>query len=143
MRSARPLVLLDTNAALLPFRTGVPLAAEVERLVPGAELAVPDAVRGELDRLVERGEPHAAAARALVGPLRTVRVDERGDRAVRAAALALGAPVVTADRLLARRLRTDGVTVIVPRDRARLELQPGAPAPPPSVRRERRPRPKR
>jgi rRNA-processing protein FCF1 len=92
-------------------------------LLPGAELAVPSAVRAEIDRLVARRASHATAARSLVDGLRAVPSALRGDAAVREAAVRLRAAVVTADRALAERLRRAGVAVLVPRDRARLELK--------------------
>jgi rRNA-processing protein FCF1 len=88
-------------------------------------------VRGELDRLVERGAPHAAAARSFARRLRPVPTDGRGDRAVLAVAARLRATVVTADRALGEALRRAGVAVLVPRDRTRLELRlPGVAAGP-------------
>jgi len=84
---------------------------------------VPTAVRAELELLVERRAPHAEAARALARPLRTVRTSGRGDLAVVEAAVRLHAAVVTADRALAGVLRQAGAAVLVPRDRARLELK--------------------
>jgi rRNA-processing protein FCF1 len=120
-------VLLDTNATFLPFREGVALASEVDRLLPGAELAVPEAVVAELDRLVARRTPHAAAAAAFARTLRPVGSNGRGDEAVVAAARQLRATVVTADRALTTRLRRVGVAVLSPRDRVRLELKPPRP----------------
>jgi rRNA-processing protein FCF1 len=126
VRSGRT-VLLDTNAALLPFRSGTDVAGEVARLLPAARLAVPDAVRAEVDRLVARKVAFAEAARALIERWPTVPTFGRGDSAVYRAALGLGAAVVTADRAFADRLRAAGVDTLVPRDRQRLELRRGAP----------------
>ena len=116
-------MLVDTNAAFLPFRTGLELRREVERWLPGAELAVPTVVHAELERLVVRGAPLAAAAQAFASSLRSVRTTGRGDPAIVAVAGRLRATVLTADRALAERLRRVGVAVLVPRDRARLELK--------------------
>jgi len=120
-------VLLDTNALLLPVRTGFPLVAEVDRIRPGARISVPTSVLEELDRLVARGVRGARAAAALARGFDIVQVGARGDRAVLLAAMERHGWVVTADRILARRLREFGVTVLVPRDRHRLELKPGRP----------------
>lgn len=84
---------------------------------------MPTAVRAELDLLVGRGAAWAAAARSFAGRLRTVRTTGRGDSAVVEVAVRLRAAVVTADRVLAERLRRAGVAVLVPRDRTRLELK--------------------
>ena len=133
------LVLLDTNAAFLPFREGLALEQEVDRLLPGAELAVPTAVRAELDLLVGRGAARALAARSFAGRLRTVRTAGRGDSAVVEVAVRLRTAVVTADRALAERLRRAGVAVLVPRDRTRLELKLPRAAVRPGGRPPRRP----
>jgi rRNA-processing protein FCF1 len=117
------LVLLDTNAIFLPFREALPLTTEVDRMLPGAELALPSSVRDELNRLVERGVPHAAAARAFAQRLRVVPSKGRGDRGVLEAAVRLRATVVTADGALADSLRRAGAAVLTPRDRSRLDLR--------------------
>ena len=118
-------MLLDTNALYLPFRVGLDLVAEVERLLPGARPSVPAPVLGELDRLEARGVEHARAARALAGQFPSLAGAGRGDAGVLAAATRLGASVVTADRRFAERLRRAGVAVLIPRDRNRLHLLPG------------------
>jgi rRNA-processing protein FCF1 len=114
----------------LPFRVRFPLLAEVDRLVPGARIAVPSSVRNEVDRLAERGVTGAAAASAFAARFPTVRTAGRGDDGVLRAARYARAAVVTADRALAVRLRSEGVTVLVPRDRHRLELRPAVRAAP-------------
>ncbi|HTP53832.1 MAG TPA: hypothetical protein VML94_02565 [Thermoplasmata archaeon] len=123
------MVLLDTNALLLPFRGQFDLSGEVERVVPGAELAVPGSVLGELDRLIARGVRSAGAARDHARRYRVIATQERGDAAVQAVAVAEGALVLTADRAFVLRLRAAGVSVLVPRDRSRLELLLGRPSP--------------
>ncbi len=103
------------------MRAGFPLEAEVERLRPGATLAIPASVLGELDRLLDRETPDAASARALASRFLAVATIGRGDAAVRWAALRHDAWVVTGDRELRERLRRDGIPVLYPRDRHRLE----------------------
>jgi rRNA-processing protein FCF1 len=128
-------VLLDTNALFLPIRAGFPLEAEVERHQTGAILGVPTSVLHELDRLVDRATPDAAAARALAARFRPVTTRGAGDEAVLNAALRTGAWVVTADRALRARLTARGVGVLAPRDRHRLEPYYPEPAAGPSPRR--------
>jgi len=110
---------------MLPVRNHFPIEAEVERLCPGSDLAVPSSVVGELETLVRKGVPGARAAVALARTLPTLRVPGRGDSAILRAALEQRAWVVTADRALASRLRSQGITVLVPRDRHRLEIHRG------------------
>jgi len=128
----RAIVLLDANALFLPFRSGLPLTDEIERLCPGAAVRVPSPVLRELDGLVDRGIRGAALARDLARSFAGLAATGRGDAAVVRAAVATGGCVLTADRVLARRLLDRGVSVLVPRDRSRLELRRGrlpAPAP--------------
>jgi rRNA-processing protein FCF1 len=128
-------VLLDANALLLPVRTLFPLESEVDRINPGARLVVPSSVIDELGRLVARGVSGARGALALAQRFPVIPVEGRGDAAILRAAVRHGAWVVTADRALAEQLRRQGVNVLVPRDRHRLELHRGrasTPSPPPS-----------
>ena len=128
-------MLLDVNALLLPVRTRFPLEAEVDRIRPGARLAVPSSVVDELGSLVTREVVGARGAFALAQKFPVLAVAGRGDAAILGAAVRHGAWVVTADRTLAERLRRKGVNVLVPRDRHRLELHPGnvpAASPPPT-----------
>jgi uncharacterized protein len=108
---------------------GFPLEAEVGRLRPGAVLAVPSSVLAELDHLVERGTPDAAAARAFAARYSPTPAPGTGDDAILRVAVRLGAWVVTADRDLRSRLNEKGINVLSPRDRHRLELFRGVRAP--------------
>ncbi len=124
-------MVLDTNILFLVVRSGFPLEAEVDRLLPGARLLVPASVVGELDGLAKSLIPGAMAALALSDRFTVLVTRERGDDGVIEAAIAAHAGVVTADRELRRRLAIRGITALVPRDRHRLEVVPGR-APPPS-----------
>lgn len=113
-----------------PFTHGVRFAPELQRLFPGGtRLLVPSSAAGELARLERQGVVGARLARSLAETLPTLPVDGRGDDGILEAAVHHGAVVATADRGLATRLRRAGFSVVVPRDRARLELLgPKAPA---------------
>jgi rRNA-processing protein FCF1 len=121
-------VVVDTNALFLPLRSGFPLDAEIARLVPGARVVVADASRRELVRLAARGIPRAAAARALSERYGRLTSEAEGDDGVLASARRRRAVLLTADRELQQRARALGLSVLVPRDRHRLELLPGRPA---------------
>ncbi len=133
-RPGRRLVLLDTNALLLPFTAGIDLRAEVRRWDAAAVVAVPTGARGELDRLVARGVRFAVAARALAASFPELPTDRRGDAGLLELARERGAAVVTADRGLGRRLRAAGVPVLTPRDRNRLTALGPRPGPKRPVR---------
>lgn len=127
-------MLLDTNILFLPVRNGFPLEAELARLAPGAVPTVPTAVLDELERLVLRATPDAAAALAFARRFPRVSVAGRGDDALVRAAAGQRFRVATGDRELRDRLLGMGVEVFAPRDRHRLELHR-----PRTVLRSRRP----
>jgi len=125
-RPAEEIVLLDTNAVLLAFTSGVDLVGEVARLRPGATVCVPTTVLGELDRLAARATPFARAAAELARRLPSIPAPGRGDASIAALARRLGAAVVTADRALRDRLSADGIPVLYPRGPGRLSEYPRA-----------------
>lgn len=114
-------MLVDANVLFLAVGDRFPLSAEVDRHRPGATLAVTTSVLRELDRLVARRVPRAAAARLLAERWPALTAPGVGDAALARAAVRTKAWVVTADRELRARLRSAGVVVLAPRDRHRLE----------------------
>ncbi len=106
-------------------------------------MVVPSSVRAELERLVGEEVPHAALARAFAARLRTIPTTLRGDAAVLDVAIRTGAPVLTSDRVLAERIASVGGSVLVPRDRSRLELRRGSRRESPPTRPASRRRPNR
>jgi rRNA-processing protein FCF1 len=114
------LVILDTNAALLPFRERFPLEESIERVAPGAELVVPENVRSELSRLSEEGVPEARAAQRWCERFRSLSVKATGDAGILEAATILHAPVVTSDRALLEELQRRGLPAYRPRGRSGL-----------------------
>ena len=120
-----PRVLLDTNALFLPFTRHFPLEQEIHRILEGARIEVPQSVRGELDRLVERSRPNARAARAYAERFPVVPTDLKGDAAIETLARDLGAIIVTADGELRRRLYAKGMKVLFPRGEKHLAFVQG------------------
>jgi rRNA-processing protein FCF1 len=131
-------VVVDTNILFLVIRAGFPLEAEVDRVLPGSELLVPESVVAELEGLAKSLIPGAMAAQALAERCTVVPTRTRGDDGVIEAAVTTQSWVATADRELRRRLTLRGVTSLVPRDRHRLEVVHGRPAPPRKLGRSRR-----
>ncbi len=84
--------------------------------------------------LVERGVSGARPARDLARTFRELPGPGRGDEGIVRAAVATSGWVATADRELARRLVARRITVLAPRDRARLELHRGGRAGPEASR---------
>ncbi len=117
-----PLVLLDTNALLMPFKLGMDLEGEIERALGRCRIAVPEAVMVEL-RSMPITMREARAALQLAGRFETLPTAGTGDDAILELARREGAVVVTGDRDLIERLRGAGLRVLRPRQRALLELR--------------------
>ena len=117
-----PLVLLDTNALLMPFQMGLDVEGEVERVMGRCRIAVPEICLAELRAMKDDVKDGPAALRFAerfeVGP-----TEGLGDDAIVDAARRTGAVVVTGDRGLIKRLRREGLKVLRPRQRKRLELR--------------------
>ncbi len=122
-----PLILLDTNALMMPFQFSLNLEDELVRLLGEHRAVVPSSVIRELERL---SSTHSTAKAALqfAARFRVIDVEGVGDDALLALAQAEGAAVLTNDRDLRRRLRKANLPVIYLRGRSRLEavgLPPG------------------
>src|SRR2546426_8538626 len=98
-RVARPRVVLDANALMLPFQFRLNLDAEITRILGECDVYVPASVVRELERIAGRDRA-AKSARALAAKYREHPTDRAGDAAVIEAAEALGATVVTNDAAL-------------------------------------------
>ncbi len=117
---ARLIVLLDTNALLMPFQFSIDLEGELKRLLGEHEVLVPSSSLEELRRLSKTSRK-ARAALQLTDRFRTVEVKGRGDDALLEAAKEREAIVLTNDRKLRRRLREAGLPVVFLRGRGKLE----------------------
>jgi uncharacterized protein len=120
-------LLLDTNLLLLPFERSFPLEAALADWVTPDRVRVPSAVRGELQRLAERGRAGAPAALRFSRSFGTVRSRRGGDRGLLELAVRTGSAVATGDRRLRSELLASGVAVLSPRGGSRLEFAPPAP----------------
>ena len=127
--ASRAVVVLDTNALMMPVECDVRVFDELDRLVGDVETVVPRAVLAELDRLAASGAGEEATAarvgRDLAERCAVVETDASyADDAVIEAATAGRvdvAGVVTNDRALRDRLLERGVRVIGLRGRNTLE----------------------
>jgi len=120
---ARPRVVLDANALMLPFEFRVNLDAELARVLGACDVFVPSSVVGELERLAEKNRG-AKAAVQLAAKYEIYKTARRGDVAVVHAAKDLGATVVTSDAALLRILRHERIPRITLRGRSHLILEP-------------------
>jgi rRNA-processing protein FCF1 len=115
-------VLLDTNALLLPFAGGFPLASELLRVAPDRRVGVPSSVLEELERLERAGLAAAAGARTLAARYEVVPAPGRGDGSLVRLAESHDAWIVTSDRGLRARVQAAGGTVLLPSGHGRLAI---------------------
>ncbi|PSP84507.1 twitching motility protein PilT [Halobacteriales archaeon QS_6_64_34] len=122
------MIVLDTNALMMPVESEVRLFEEVERLLtaPG-EYLVPEAVRDELDKLADGAGTEATAAavgRDLLDrcTLAETEADYADDAVVELAHRDDVTHAVTNDNPLKRRLLDAGIPVISLRGRNKLGI---------------------
>ena len=122
------IVLLDTNALLIPSRSGVDIFTGLQEIFGAFEPVVPAEVVHELHGLAQGRGKSAAAARfglTLASKCRILpatRLSVSVDEIVALQAEALQSPVVTNDRRLKEILLLKGISVIILRNQKRLEL---------------------
>ncbi|HLF16891.1 MAG TPA: hypothetical protein VI796_05620 [Candidatus Thermoplasmatota archaeon] len=119
-------VVLDTNALLLPFTAGTDLEREIERLVGPARIVVPAAMVQEIDSLTTHGgaEGRAAkAARKLMTRFDSEATPYGGDDGLLDVARRLKAVVVTNDRKLQEECSRSGLQVLHSRETGRLAFR--------------------
>lgn len=102
-------VVLDANALLMPFQFKLNLDKELKRLFGDLPVFVPSSVLGELSRTLD---PNSKAALALARKYSIVETELSGDEAVIDVALRRDAAVVTNDKELIARLRSEKLPVI-------------------------------
>ena len=116
---ASRIVLLDTNALLMPFQFRVNLETELGRLMGSADITIPSPVWTELEFLAER-DRDARAALQLAARYRVIEAPGSADDALLALASSLRAVVVTNDQPLLDRLRAASIPRIFLRSRNHL-----------------------
>lgn len=122
-RRERHPVVLDTNALLLPFTSGVRLHEELERLLGPTDWIVPSSVKWELERLGKGRDATARAARMavkLTEQAAHVETSLPGDDGVLEVAGRHQAVVATNDRTLQAEAVRRGLRVVVARTGGRL-----------------------
>lgn len=124
-------IILDTNFLLIPSYFGIDILSEVPKIYPG-ELCVLEDSLEELSKLVSRlkGSEKTAAefAKKLVEqtPLRIIKSANEGstDTKILKYSKEHGCLVATQDKELKRRLRKEGIPVIILRQKKYLQLSP-------------------
>jgi len=121
------MLVLDTNALMMPVECNVRLFEELDRLVGATEHVVPAAVHDELEKLADgAGEEATAAAvgRDLLDrcTVRETTADYADDAVLELARRDDATHAVTNDKPLKRRLLDAGVPVISLRGRNKLGI---------------------
>jgi uncharacterized protein len=122
------LVVLDTNALLMPFERRVRIEEELERLLGPFEALVPTPCIQELERIAseERGGRRDRAKMALQYATRFQRVEHAppADYAALRIAVERGACLFTNDAELVKRAHRQGVRVIRLKGLSHLVIHP-------------------
>lgn len=124
-------VILDSNFLMVPFQFHIDIFQEIEYLLQKKiDFIVPSAVKQELTSISARGgegASEASLALQLASRCRVVDVslqpEETVDDAIVKAAQKLNAVVATNDVELKKRLRETHVSVILMRDKSKLEIE--------------------
>lgn len=117
-------VILDANALLMPFQFNINLDSELTRLLGSYQIIVPTSVLDELNRLAGSGDPPAfiKPALSLARKYHKEPVSGLGDEAIFTLACKHKAVVVTNDKVLRNRLRSNGLRTISLRGRTHLVI---------------------
>jgi uncharacterized protein len=120
-------VVLDTNALLIPFESGIRLEPELERLFGTYEVIVPEAVLVELAQIASQAKGQRAAnarmALTLASRYSYRPIAGRGDSAVLAIAQKENALLFTNDRELLNRALGLGLGVVRVKGRSHLIVE--------------------
>ena len=121
------MIVLDTNALMMPVECDVRLFDELDRLLPDADCVAPTAVREELAKLADGAGAEATAAAVGQDLLDRVSVhdtdaDYADDAVLELATRDEATHAVTNDKPLNRRLLDAGVPVISLRGKNKLGI---------------------
>jgi rRNA-processing protein FCF1 len=117
-----PIVILDTNALLMPFQMGLDVEGEVLREMGRCRIVVPRVAAAEL-RALGSSLREGAAALKFAERFESMETVGLGDDAIVDLAIRTEGTVVTGDRGLIKRLHAEGLRVLRPRQKKRLELK--------------------
>ena len=117
--SSMQTVVLDTNALLMPFEIRINLDLALQDLLGEARIVVPGPLVGELKHLDHK---FARAAITLARKYEIIPTKSSGDNSVIELALQTGGYVLTNDKELRRRLRKEGVPIILLRSGTHLVI---------------------
>ncbi len=113
-------VILDANSLMMPFQFKINIDLELQRLLGDCKTMVPSAV---LDELWDTSEPQARAARKLAAKYPEAPSSGAGDDAILECAVKLNAVLVTNDKELCARAKSEGLRVATLKGRNHLVIE--------------------
>ena len=121
-------VVLDTNALMMPYQFGINIERELLKLLGMCRIIIPMTVVEEITRLSkEKGEIGRAAMLGLSimqkRGFRLMESDQDGDDGVLEAALKVEAAIVTNDKELKKKAKELQLSIIYLRGENRLEIE--------------------
>lgn len=115
-------VILDSNALMMPFQFNLNLESELRRLLGSYEIIIPSTVIKELEMLAEE-DLNARSALSFSKSFRIVYVEGETDDSILQLAKKTNAIVVTNDRGLRARLRSERIKTVYLRSRSHLVIE--------------------
>jgi len=115
------LVIVDTNALMLPFSRGLNINYELRRLVGEHEIVIQEPILGELKKLA-KSDRSAKAALRFASKSRVVKTNNLGDMSVLELAEALGGVILSNDKEIITHARASHIKVIRLREGCHLEF---------------------
>lgn len=109
MTTDATVVVLDTNALLMPFEIGINIDAALRDLLGDVRTVVPGPVVGELKHVDSK---HAKAGLALARKYDIEQTEFHGDDAVVDIAVRLNGYILTNDKELRRRARKQNIPLV-------------------------------
>ena len=121
-------VVLDTNALMLPYQCGINLEKELNRLLGICRIIVPRTVVEEMEHLAQKEGSVGRAAKLGLNIVqkrgfRLVETENPGDDGVLETALRMDAAVLTNDKELKKRAKELNLPVIYLRGEDKLEME--------------------
>ncbi|HHH77608.1 MAG: hypothetical protein J7L93_02105 [Thermoplasmata archaeon] len=120
-------VVLDTNALMIPYQSGINIEKEITRLLGICRIIVPSSVIEEMEKLANEDGGTGRAAKLGLSIInkrgfRIMETENKGDDGVLETALKMESAIVTNDRELQKRAKEMNLPIIYPRGENRLEM---------------------
>jgi rRNA-processing protein FCF1 len=120
-------VILDTNALMIPYQSGINIEKEINRLLGMCRIIVPSSVVEEMEYLAQQDGKVGRAAKLGLNIIkkrefRLMETEYKGDDGVLETALKMDGAVVTNDHDLKQRAKEMGLPIVFPRGENRLVI---------------------